>query len=175
MPEGDTRTDLKRLVDSLAAAHDAPPFEPHVTLIGQLMGDPTSVLDRCETLAERIAPFQAQLGDLGHESVWTRWLFRWVTPSDAVMQANVQARALFGRHDDRPYTPHLSLMYGEFEPQRTQVLLSADPGPPLNFPVDTLHAVSTQGPVQAWSVLASFPLVPDRSRQRHEPSRSFPD
>jgi hypothetical protein len=157
-PTGNVAQVLQARIDALAVAHGAPRFAAHVTLIGRLTGDRPAVLSGCEALAGRLAPFEIELQEHGHERVWTRWLFRYVAPTPAVMGANRAARDVFDRHLDRLYVPHSSLLYGEFDHARTEASLATLPAPATRFRVDVLHAVLTDGPVEGWRRIASFPL-----------------
>lgn len=158
IPDGEVHTRLVTSISQLADAHDAPCFEPHVTVIGQLSGTRDSVVDQAGALAAELAPFEVNLLGLGHEDVWTRWLFRLVAPTEPVMRANELARVRFGRTQDRTYTPHLSLLYGEFDETVTEGVMSGLPSPALSFSVDALHVVQTDGPVAEWGVLCTLPL-----------------
>ena len=101
--------------------------------------------------AEALAPLEIRLGPWGHERVWTRWLFRYVEPTAAVMEAHAAACRQFSCR--RPYTPHMSFLYGELDPPP-----SIGMPVPERFMADTLHVVLTDGPVAAWRPLAAVAL-----------------
>ncbi|MBM4201153.1 MAG: hypothetical protein FJ189_07690, partial [Gammaproteobacteria bacterium] len=53
LPEPASHHRLGRSIEDLTARIGAPPFEPHVTLLGSLPGDASDLIDRARRLAQR--------------------------------------------------------------------------------------------------------------------------
>lgn len=149
-------SELSALIERLSLAHGGPVFPPHVTLLGGIDLPEHTVLGRTEALCRALSPVTLVLDDYGHEARWTRWLFRFVRQTPAVMEAGALARSQFGM--DKPFTPHLSLLYGEFAPSVAAPLLTG--APPRAHPLrsSTLAVVRTEGTVQNWRELARIAL-----------------
>ncbi len=82
----------------LSKTYHGPLFEPHVTLLGDLLGSEDEIT--AQTL--RLAPYDIQLTFSGYEDYYFRCLFLRVRETQPVMEANAQARAIFNREADPP-------------------------------------------------------------------------
>jgi len=86
------------------------------------------------------------------------------------MDANALAREFFPeRNSDPEYTPHLSLVYGDFglEEKKTKLipeiesLLEKNTAETTSFQVDSIEVWSTQGDVKDWYLVEKIPLQGD--------------
>jgi len=157
LPPEPQRTRLATLMQDLARAHDAPIFPPHITLLGQLPDrDP---LETTATLASRLVPMTLTLGAYGHEQVATRWLYRYVNPTHELTWAHAAALGSFPHAPFTQFTPHLSLLYGEFDAARRDAIMAAHPVSDEVFTSSRLELWKTEGPVEDWQGIGSFPLT----------------
>jgi len=110
-PTGPAYDVLVRTIRQLADELDAPMFEPHVTLLGQLEGTEQDHVRRSEELAEQLQPLRIILIDPSHRNEYFQCLFMRVQQTPPVMSAHALARRVFDRGEET-YMPHLSLVYG---------------------------------------------------------------
>ncbi len=156
LPPPEEAAVLDGVIARLAAAHGTPAFPAHVTLLGGIAAP--DVLDRARRLAAALSPVEIRLGEYGHERVPTRWLFRYVVPTEAVVEAGRRARQAFPELRGKPFTPHLSLVYGDRDDALARRIIAADPAPPARFLARELAVVRTEGPVEDWRELLRLPL-----------------
>ena len=149
MPEGETYRSFQALIARLAKQHDSPAFEPHMTLIGQVTGPEEEVTAKTAELAKSIDPYEIRLNSVGRLDEYFRCLFIHAKESKAVIAANLKARQIFGREEDPPYMPHLSLLYGNFTDE-TKASIVAEIGEAFNdrFIANSIHLYSTKGDPQ---------------------------
>lgn len=106
---------FSRLAEEIAKLSQelaTPLFEPHVTLLGGIMLPGEEVLGRSASLAGSLKPFRIELGNIGYLDEYFRCLFVRVVSTDPILKAHQTAREAIGQHDELPYMPHLSLIYG---------------------------------------------------------------
>jgi 2'-5' RNA ligase len=75
-----------------------------------------------------------------------------------VARAEEMARLVFGRQDDRPYMPHLSLMYGEFPVYLKEEIISRIGELEMSFTPESIHLFSTLGEPAGWHRIRELPL-----------------
>jgi 2'-5' RNA ligase len=166
---GATFARLRGLIESLARRSDGDVFDPHVTLIGSLPGEPADLAARTRTLAASLARYELMLGSIVARPLQQnryRRLFAEVEPTEAVRAANAAARAAFNAEGGDAYAPHLSLAYADALPAAFQTLKTeaARAGAAsVRFEVDALELWRTTGPVADWRRVGSFPLQPTAS------------
>src|SRR5262249_19115912 len=138
--------------------HSAPAFPAHVTLIGGVELPEDEVVVRSEALARALSPLSVRFADTGGFDEYFRALFVRVELTAELLGANARARAVFGRHGDPPFFPHLSLWYGRAAAAERARLVAAI-GPVVDgFEARRLSLVRTRGPVEQWRPLGWFGL-----------------
>jgi hypothetical protein len=158
VPEGAERDGLDALVARLAALQPAPPFPSHVTLIGGVELPEDEVVVRSEALARALSPLAVRFAGAGGFDEYFRALFLRVEPTADLLGANARARAVFARHADPPFFPHLSLWYGRADAAERARLMDAI-GPVIDgFEARRLSVVRTRGCVEEWRPLGWFGL-----------------
>lgn len=157
LPSEPQQTRLATLMQALAASHDAPVFPPHVTLLGRLPGH--DLLEATATLASRLVPMELTLGAYGHQHGATRWLFRYINPNHELTWAHAAARGSFPDAPYTQFTPHLSLLYGEFEAAQRDAIMANHPVVDEVFATSRLELWKTEGPVEDWQGIGSFALT----------------
>ena len=151
---------LQGVIDSLAARLESPPFPPHVTVEGGLSGHTEELAATLAAHASaRLGPELVQIG-VGTESAWNRLLYLDLARSPAVDQARVEACTALGRTvTPSTFRPHLSLAYGQLDPETRQQLAAA-----LRLALPPFHPVAlalvdTRGQVEDWWVVQRWPLA----------------
>src|SRR5215467_6440852 len=79
---GPERERLAATIGRLAAAHGAPVFAPHVTMVGTVDSGQAAAMARVlGTLLDGVPPFDVTLTAVGHEPVYFRSLYLHAEPS----------------------------------------------------------------------------------------------
>jgi 2'-5' RNA ligase len=148
VPEGDRHRRLAGLIESLARRFGRPVFEPHVTLLAGVRQAERDVVARAGALWRAPKALPLRFIGLETDDTYFRALYLRVEPSPELLALHEAARGAFGRGDDPPYVPHLSLMYGA--PPPVPVVKELRPSAPAAFEARTLDVYSTEGPVESW-------------------------
>ena len=151
---------LREAVARFAGLTGTPPFEPHVTLLGDLRGSPRGAHPLARELAEAVAPFVVRFEGLAAGDSFFRSVYLRVAPSEELFAARRAAERLFagqfgaGKREEA-FEPHLSLAYGADDRTREALLAEARR---LNldsrsFPANriTLAHSSSEIPIEQWS------------------------
>ena len=159
MPSGDVYDELAKLNSRLSREYGSPSFEPHVTLIGELVGPKGDILHRTSELAAIVRPYTIRLTRVGYSPEFSRCLFIKAEETDDVMQANLRARQIFGLEQESIYIPHLSLMYGRFNPEKKEEIIRRIGRKfDLSFWVNSIHLFSTGWGPENWYRVQEFVL-----------------
>jgi len=124
MPTEDIYNRLNSFISQLSKKYNTPNFEPHVTLIGEVLGSEEEILSKTSQLASVVRPYKIELGKIEYFNAYFRCLFLRAKQTVEVMNANLKARKLFGRQNELKYMPHLSLMYGNFSSQTKERIIA---------------------------------------------------
>jgi hypothetical protein len=157
--EGLARARVATLIEVLAAAHGAPVFEPHVTVLGRVEGDPDDLMARLHRLAVVTSPFRVRLTEVAMEDAFHRALYVQVR-STALLTLRARAAAAFGvPAGDDGYAPHASLLYADL-PRAAKESDLARIGRRfgLRFEARRLELWDTTGEVTAWTRIGSASL-----------------
>lgn len=160
MPSGDIYNRLAKTISQLNREYSTPNFEPHVTLIGRVVGSEEYILPKTSQLATLIRPYEIRLTAVDYLDEYFRCLFIRVEETEHVMDANLKARGIFNRQQDPKYMPHLSLMYGNFTPRIKEKII-AGIGREFNmkFEARSIHIFSTNGEPKDWYRVKELPLL----------------
>lgn len=157
-PIGQAYDRLADIIKQLSEQYHTPLFEPHVTLIGGLIGKPEALVTRTAQLAKFIRPSIVTLTTVDYLDEYFRCLFATVEKTKWLADANTKARKIFHREDDPEFMPHLSLMYGDLSPTTKQrIIVEIGSRLEMSFPT-TLHLWSTNGTPQEWYKVQEFSL-----------------
>lgn len=157
MPSGDVYNRLAKTISQLSREYSAPNFEPHVTLIGSLIGSREEILTKTAKVASLIQPYEIRLTEVSYLDEYFRSLFVKVEETRDVLNANLRAREIFKRQEDPRYMPHLSLMYGNFS-RRIKEGIIAEIGKEcaMSFKARSIHLFSTSGEPKDWYRVKEF-------------------
>ena len=159
MPSGELLVRLTEIIDELSRDQPMLRFEPHVTLLGGLVGSQSKLASRTSQLASCIGPYEVRLGTIDCLDEFYRSLFIRVAPTASVLEANQKARLIFQCLQEPEYLPHLSLMYGDF-PSSSKEKIIARLGTEIRgrFEARTIHLYSTAGQPRDWYRVREFTL-----------------
>jgi 2'-5' RNA ligase len=159
MPIGEVYNKLNNLISELSRKYNTPHFEPHVTLIGEVLGSEEEIVLKTAQLTSVVRPYRIELGRVEYLNEYFRCLFLRVRETHEVMRANQISRKIFGRETDPKYMPHLSLMYGDFAPQiKEEIIAKIGKEIFVGFDVESIHLFSTNGEPKDWYRVKEFSL-----------------
>ncbi len=161
----DRESDMYRLLNAaiqeIARHYGTPAFEPHVTLLGGIVGDSEEVRQKTRWLASNLVPYAVHLGTIGSHGTYFQILFSRVAQSEEVMAAGQRARDVF-EIGESIYFPHCSFAYGDFSDEDLMSaklsLESCNALCAATFTVNTIELWRTEGSVGEWYQVESFPF-----------------
>jgi 2'-5' RNA ligase len=159
MPTGKLLTRLTQMIEELSRDRQELCFEPHVTLLGTILGSQPDFSSKTRQLASMIKPYDIQLDRVEYLDEFFRSLFVRVKPTGSVLEANRKARLIFQQSQDPEYLPHLSLMYGDFPTAaKEEVLAKIGREFRHRFKVRAIYLCLTEGEPKDWHRVEEFPL-----------------
>ncbi len=161
IPAGDVHQKLAEIIYNLSKEHSTPNSEPHVTLIGEgeLVGTEEEVLSKTSKLAEILKPLEIKLKKADYFDEYFKCLFIRAEKTKEIMEANNVARKHLNLRPNPDYMPHLSLMYGDINPEtKEEILANLRMNFDISFEVKSIHLFSTDGEVKDWHKIKEFPL-----------------
>lgn len=168
MPEGDVFDKFSKLIIKISDEYNSPKYQPHVTLLGGLVGfTKEEVISKATELADSIEPFTITLTEVtyptsypnDHEAYY-RSLYILAERTEPLMKANELARKMFGREGDLPFNPHLSIVYGPFPAETKEGIISKVGGEfNVSFEVNSIYLWSDNGLPHEWKLIKKIPLA----------------
>jgi hypothetical protein len=160
VPDGDERAALAELIAGLSSRLGTPCFEPHLTLLPGLARPGDEVVEAARVLAPALEQMVLPLRPPEGREETFRCLYLPVGETFRLLHAHALARAAFPSAEDRPFEPHLSLVYGQLPADRKDRLRQEIlPGLPPRVRLAALDVVRTEGPVEEWRRLLRCPLA----------------
>jgi 2'-5' RNA ligase len=161
MPSGKVRDFLFDKIKKISREYFTPIFEPHVTLLGEIILSEQEVMAKSTAMASGIHPFSIRFGSIDGHTDYFRSLFARVEESPEILHANQAARGIFNRQKDPLYMPHISLLYGMISQDfKEDIIDQIGKSFNLSFDVTSIHIVATIGEVSDWKKIAEIPLSP---------------
>ena len=160
IPTGEPYEILSTTIAALSQTYEAPLFEPHVTVLGNLPDSQAETVASASHLAEQLRPYEIRLTTPECRDTYFQCLYLRVQETPPVMEAHAHARSIFHRQDDPPYLPHLSLLYGWYSVELKQQIIAALPSTLCtDFIVTTVHVIRGEDDdPKTWTRLAEIPL-----------------
>ena len=161
MPEGELYDELAGIISRLSKEHAAPLFEPHITLLGDIVETEEKIMSKTAELAGLLKPFSTSFTALDSTDEYFRCVFIRAQETQELMKANSKTRKIFSREQAPPFMPHVSLLYGEFpEETKKQIITEIGREFPRNFEVKSLFLTnaSKNTELKDWKVLREFSL-----------------
>lgn len=161
MPRGELYDELAQIISRLSREYGAPLFEPHITLLGDIVETEKKIMSKTAELASLLKPFPVSFTELGSLDEYFRCVFVRAKETDDIMAANANAREIFDRQQDPSFMPHLSLLYGEFPSEiKEQIIAKIGKEFSRTFQVQSLHVVASSKNIDPknWKVLKEYPF-----------------
>jgi predicted alpha/beta hydrolase family esterase len=167
LPPDPLRSELELLIHSLAEKMGGPAFIPHVSLLSEIdsgMGE-VEIIKKADLLVSTLQPFSLRFGRVGRDDAFFRSLFVCISESNELQKARTKAVEIFGMHDAAKYSPHLSLLYGDYsDTQKDEIEASLILPQDYVFSVSSLCVYKTQGRVEEWQLVAEIPFASFETR-----------
>ena len=122
MPKGGQYDFFKSLISKLAKKYNAPTFEPHITLLGDVIE--SDFIKNSEQLARQIKPFKVKIDTVSFSDQYFKCVFALAEKVPELVKANEAAREMFNRRGDTEFMPHMSLLYGKMDEEEKRKIAS---------------------------------------------------
>lgn len=158
-PQKDVKKIYQRIIGNLSKKYHTPYFEPHVTLLGSISGDQTSVIDKTKQLLTFLKPIAAGGLKINFEDFYFRSIYLKLHKSPALKDFNLKAKKIFGFAQTSDYMPHLSLIYADL-PIETK-LREIQMLPEITnkeFKLEWLDLYYCEGEVRDWKLIKRYSL-----------------
>jgi 2'-5' RNA ligase len=151
---------LRELIRDLARELGTPAFEPHVTLLPGLPGSQETIAKTAgQLLTTDLEAMRVTLGPAQTGPPPFRCLYLPIALTFRLVHAHAVLRQAFAVGDERPFEPHLSLVYGHLgEEQGRRLAGEIAAKAPGRLRLGALEVVRTEGPVERWQSVARLPL-----------------
>jgi len=126
------------VIQQFALELDAPTFDPHITLLGNLNGSDAEQVTRTNELARRLQPFPIHVRGPAFGEDYFHCVFLVAEMTPPLFHAHASARRIFYQEEGGHYLPHLSLVYGRFSKDRKKDIIATLPAS-LCVPFDVTH------------------------------------
>jgi len=158
IPSGVNYGLLKQGIGMLSRTFKSPVFEPHITLLGKIEESEKEVVRKVSVLASRINTFEVELNNVGYGDDCFQRLFYLTNKPKELMDANKEARNIFGRQSDELYLPHLSMLYSSGPVNAHDVICGMSNLVLARFPVKKLVLMNANGKPEDWKPIKDFNL-----------------
>jgi 2'-5' RNA ligase len=158
MPEYILNDQLQNKIQSLGSVFGGPFFEPHVTLVSGFLGKRKELIEKTETISNKISPFKILFDGIAYLDEFFRPLFLKVKFSPHLRAARNLACAELA-WDEIDYLPHMSLIYGDFTPIQKEKMISTLGLFPDSFSVNKIYLIHNDEIQMKWRVIRGFPLT----------------
>lgn len=112
LPEEIVNKKYQKIISGTASSYRTQEFKPHVTLIKNLELKEKEVFLFTNELIKWLKPTKTKLMELGYSDRMYRSLYITVLKTLELTKVQNKANQIFG-HAEEPFTPHLSIVYGE--------------------------------------------------------------
>lgn len=151
MPTGEAYDKFASIIKQLAKQYSAPLFQPHITLLGEIIGSEEEIIERTQQLASVQKSFRITLQALDYQDYYFRTLFVKAKLNKSLQTLHNRAKELFNMQDIPQYMPHLSLLYGNFSQSvKNKIIETIGRDFSEQFIVDKIHLFKTDGEVGSW-------------------------
>lgn len=162
MPPGEYYKRFADLIKTLAQKYGGPVFQPHITLLGELMAKfPYSEEESIRLTEELVTgqkPFSIVLKEIDYQDFYFRALFVKVDVTKPLLGLHEKAKETFGIQNIPPFMPHLSLLYGNYPVYlKEKIIKDIGRNQSARFEVKSVHLVKG-GEVEEWQIVKEFPL-----------------
>lgn len=162
MPKGVKYKRFSNLIKKLAQQYAAPVFQPHITLLGELMNpqgefrkEESEIKKLVEKLVSDQKSFPVTLRQIDYQDFHFRALFIKVAITEPLQELHNKAKEIF-KMDVPPYMPHISLLYGNYPNElKEKIITEIGRDQTVQFEVSSVYLIRG-GEVQDWKIIKEF-------------------
>nr|ABQ76058.1 probable tRNA splicing protein, cyclic phosphodiesterase [uncultured haloarchaeon] len=158
--DSDAYRRLSSIISEYAEVYDdAPEFRPHITILGGIDRDVSTLKKDVKNLAEECNPVQTVLTGVQCSTTKHQCVFLLVEATMNILSAHKAMRDTCNI-DHRMYVPHLSIIYSEMNiTERLQIINSIDVSS-LQGTIysDEIALINTKEEVPDWEMIESYDL-----------------
>ena len=155
MPDGVKRYLLKNLIHSLSLSLGGPTFEPHITLVSNILGSEESLLRHLRIISKVLKPFQIFFENIEYCDEFFRSLFIKITLNKELILAKDIACKYLNYYDNN-FFPHLSLAYGNYNSSEKTKLIESLNITIGGFSVNNIYLAHNDENKLQWEVVDFF-------------------
>lgn len=159
-PESHVAESLRADIRTLCSLYDGPAFEPHVTLVGDVIGDAHKTLTECTRVFSGSKAIPATItGVVSTEAYFMSLFLELDVPSDLI---SVRQKAIkqLDLPPPAPFRPHISMAYGfnqqDASAHHIEKLKAKYVGSTLVLTSLAIVASSTETPIENWEISSEF-------------------
>lgn len=158
MPKGASYDKFANLIKKFAKENIGPVFEPHVTLLGEIMFLEEEAVNRTQQLVLDQKQFQVTLQNIDYEDFYFRTLFIRAEITEPLLTLHNRAKEIFGIENIPWYMPHISLLYGTFPNDlKEKIIAEIGRDQTTAFDISSVHLIRG-GEVKDWEIIKEFPF-----------------
>ncbi|MBI3103721.1 2'-5' RNA ligase family protein [Candidatus Daviesbacteria bacterium] len=156
MPKGKIYKKFAGLINRLAKQYNAPPFQPHVTLLGGIEQPEEKIIRKTAQLVSGQKPFPVTFRQIDYQDYHFRALFVKAEVTKPLLSLHERAKKIFGMQNIPFYMPHLSLLYGNYPNElKEKIILEIGRDQTTRFDISSVHLVRG-GEVEDWKAIKEF-------------------
>ena len=158
VPSGKEYRKFSGIISQLSKEHHAPKFEPHVTILPQINIPKNETIQKARAFGLKLSPFHIKIGSLSYGNKYFYCVFAKVKKSKEIIGAYQMAKRMFN-HGNSDYSPHLSIMYGNFSPKLKKIIIKKmGKFPKSGFKVKSISIFDVNGPVKNWKIIKEIKM-----------------
>ena len=147
---------FQKVIESLSESHQSSIFKPHITLLSGIQAVDDLHYYKISVLAALTPVFDVSIGECSSTNLYFKALFLNIKPNESLNKLQSEVAAIFSAAAYE-FTPHLSLLYADLKEDNASVEVSKEVFANM-FQASSIAIVETQGEVEDWKIVESFPL-----------------
>jgi len=155
--ESKVRKELEETISELSEEHDSPKFIPHITLLGGLDSDLSTLKNAVSNLAGQYGTLEINFQSTHFSTTRHQCNYLMVEPTKDLLRLHEKLRKEFGEAEGM-YTPHLSLIYSNMSISEREKLDEELGDLPDGFSSGRIVIFDTSGTEEEWHQVAEFGL-----------------
>lgn len=149
---------VKTTINRLSGTFGGPPFDPHMTLLGEIDRDLLEIQQKVKKLVISLDTLELSLGPVSFSTTYYQSVFVRVNSTAKLLELNLRAKKLFDIQN-YVFMPHMSLLYGNHDMVTREKAAASVDLPSSSFIADklTISLTSSDDP-KYWEIVATIPI-----------------
>lgn len=156
IPREPVRRRLASLITALAARYGTPGFEPHLTVLGDVMADPATAAAALRSATAGLGPLALGVRGVGCGEAFFKSVFIELSASTLLLRLSERLRAALPGARNYVLQPHLSLLYAEMPMAEKEVLRRELRIATATIDFDVAATVTPGNAAQGWYDVAAW-------------------